>query len=387
MKIERLRYLHQQYLANKLSVEELDELKHSLSSVEFELLVEGKWNEIDASGHTIEKDHAERVYNFIINQPQAQTSLKLMPRWVAAACIAMIISIGGYFYYTTNFSQNTQLAYQNDVAPGQNGATLTLANGQKILINEATVGNIAEQSGVKISKTADGQLVYVISSEQSDEKSQSVGTNFNTLSTTRGQQTQVRLPDGTLVFLNAESSLRYPASFAKAATREVMLTGEGYFEVAKDKQHPFIVKTARQEVEVLGTQFNINSYSTEANVKTTLIEGSVKVAAMGKTKILKPNQQSVLASSGELFVNEADVMMAIAWKNNQFMFESESIQAVMRMVERWYDVKVEYVGEITTEKFGGGLSKFDKVSKVLKSLESTGKVHFRIEGKTIYVSK
>ncbi|SFH51185.1 FecR family protein [Pedobacter insulae] len=309
----------------------------------------------------------------------------LWKRIAVAASIVVCFGLGLYVYQATKEENKGQILYANDIAPGKNGATLTLANGQKILINDALAGNIADQSGVKISKTADGQIIYEIAASPSSPRNGAI--QYNTLSTTRGEQVQLRLPDGTLVFLNAESSLKYPTSFTKLDKRQVSLTGEGYFEVAKDKLHPFIVNTDKQEVEVLGTQFNINSYESEANVRTTLVEGSVKVSAYNKSTILKPNEQAILAADGNIKVTEADVQVAVAWKNNQFMFESENIQVVMRMVERWYNVEVEYVGAVSDEKFWGGVSKFDNVSKVLKSLEETGKVHFRVEGKKIYVSK
>jgi transmembrane sensor len=327
----------------------------------------------------------KRILHTINSEPtiiQLPSRKSIWPRIAVAASILLIASLGLYFYSSKYANDDPhQTAYQNDIAPGKNGATLTLANGQKILINDALAGNIATQSGVKISKTADGRIIYEITNDNSGK------IGFNTLSTTRGEQSQVRLPDGTLVFLNAESSLKYPTSFVKLDKRQVFLLGEGYFEVAKDKLHPFIVKTNRQDVEVLGTHFNINAYDNEVNVKTTLLEGSIKVSANSSHKFLKPNEQSTLQQNGNIIINEADAQTFIAWKNNQFVFDSENIQAVMRMIERWYNVDVEYVGEITDEKFWGGVSRFDNVSKVLKSLESTGKVHFKIEGKKIYVSK
>ncbi len=324
----------------------------------------------------------DRVANRLdkLNQPKKIT---LWSRWTAAAAV-ILITVGLSYYYVETIKQpNLKAEYGVDIVPGKNGATLTLANGKKILINDALSGNIAEQSGVKISKTEDGTIVYEISGEHE----QSGSTGYNTLTTTRGEQSKVRLPDGSFVFLNAASSLTYPASFAKLKQRKVALTGEGYFEVAKDKAHPFIVKSGNQEVEVLGTHFNINSYADEASQKTTLIEGSVKVSTGTLSKILIPGQQAALSRDGKMATATVDTETVIAWKNNQFLFDGENIQTLMRMVSRWYNVDIEYVGEVTNERFLGGVSKFDHVSKVLKSLESTGKVHFKIEGKKIYVYK
>ena len=174
-----------------------------------------------------------------------------------AASITIALMIGGYSYYQSQIlNPKSQIAYQNDVAPGKNGATLTLADGRKILINDAVAGNLATQNGVSIIKDKTGQLTYVISNGQSEERSGATSTGFNTLTTTRGEQTKVRLPDGTLVFLNSASSLKYPTSFA--GERRVELTGEAYFEVAHDKEKPFRVISNGQEVKVLGTHFNIN---------------------------------------------------------------------------------------------------------------------------------
>lgn len=376
--------LHRDKLASPEEQEEFDKL---LSHQENEEVLKSHFDEIwgklsEPLYSSLELSNSEKILSDIIGSPQKlPRKVKLWPKWAAVASIAIIIFTGGYFYFQTSSKNFRPNEIVNDIAPGKNGATLTLANGQKILINDALAGNIATQSGVSISKNASGQIIYEITDNGSNN------SEYNTLSTTRGQQTQVRLPDGTLVFLNAESSLKYPTSFKISTKRQVSLTGEGYFEVAKDKTHPFIVQTSKQEVEVLGTHFNINTYSTESNVRTTLLEGSVKISSSNISKILKPNEQAVLTGDGNIKVSEADAAVAVAWKNNQFMFDSENIQTVMRMVERWYDVEVEYVGDITDEKFWGGVSRFDNVSKVLKSLESTGKVHFKIEGRKIYVSK
>lgn len=309
-------------------------------------------------------------------------SVKLWPRIAAAVVILITVGLGITLYFY-GLKQQTEIksAYVNDIAPGRVGATLTLANGKKIRLADAANGELAIEAGIGVTKTADGQLVYQIK-ESSNEKGR-----INTLSTAKGETYMLILPDKSKVWLNAASTLTYANNLIEHGIRRVKLEGEGYFEVAKDKAHPFIVKTSKQEVEVLGTHFNINTYSSESNVRTTLLEGSVKISSSNKSKILKPNEQAVLTGDGNIKISEADAAVAVAWKNNQFMFDSENIQTVMRMVERWYDVDVEYVGDITDEKFWGGVSRFDNVSKVLLSLESTGKVHFKIEGRKIYVSK
>ncbi|MNL26796.1 fec operon regulator FecR [compost metagenome] len=194
------------------------------------------------------------------------------------------------------------------------------------------------------------------------------------------------LSDGSKVWLNAASSLSFSTTLNEQGKRRVKLEGEGYFEVAKDKMHPFVVESEGQEVEVLGTHFNISAYKGEALMKTTLIEGSVKVLAQGQQKILVPGSEAV-RSGNDILVRNVDAALAIAWKNDKFVFENERIQTVMKMVERWYNVQVVYEGEMPEDVFGGSVSRFDNVSQVLKILESTGRIHFKVEGRKIYVSK
>jgi ferric-dicitrate binding protein FerR (iron transport regulator) len=279
-----------------------------------------------------------------------------------------------------------EVAPKDDIVPGGNKAVLTLANGKKINLTDVNIGTLAEQSNVQITKIADGQLVYNVLSDQKvidDQMNQN-----NTIETPRGGRYQMRLPDGTNVWLNSASRLTFPSSFSSLSKRKVELSGEAYFEVAKDKSRPFVVKTILQEVEVLGTHFNISSYEDESSVKTTLIEGSVKIVAKnGSDKILKPGQQSVLTADNITVENISEGQQALAWKNDQFVFESNDIQYVMRMISRWYNVEVEYVGTIPENRFGGAISKFENISEVLKSLESTGRVKFKIEGRRILVYK
>lgn len=308
--------------------------------------------------------------------------------WTISAAAAIIICIGvGLYYFPEERISNpiVKRVTENEIIPGGNKAVLTLANGEKISLTDADNGTLAEQAGIKIVKTTDGQLVFTILSDKLQnpyDKNQ-----YNTIETPNGGRYQVRLPDGSNVWLNAASKLTFPSSFISHKSRMVELNGEAYFEIAKDKEHPFIVKTYNQLVEVFGTKFNINSYVDEHDVKTTLLEGSIKVTEnKGIDKILKPGQQSTLTSSG-LKVENVDIDLAVAWKNNQFVFESDDIQYIMRMIARWYNVEVEYVGVIPKNKFGGAVSRFENVSEVLKSLESTGRVKFKIEGRRILVSK
>lgn len=323
-------------------------------------------------------------------------------KWIAvAASLILLFSVGFYIYHATYHSHEAQMARlrAHDIKPGGNKAMLTLADGTQIALNDQANGEIAKQAGASIIKTADGQLIYTVKDKPAGEVSS------NTISTPRGGQYQVNLPDGTKVWLNAMSSLTFPTVFT-GNRRLLRLKGEGYFEVAKletkegetgkDKARgmPFMVVTDKQTVLVSGTHFNINSYADEERTTTTLLEGSVHVASlenrqspkfMIKAVTLKPNQQAEF-SNGQLKVRQANVEEAVAWKNGRFKFSNENIESLMRKVARWYDVDIEYKGKISKEGFGGQVSRSRNVSEVLEVLQLTRLVHFEIEGRRIIVS-
>lgn len=310
------------------------------------------------------------------------------PRVAAAAAILAVLSFGGYFLIRNTKQNALVVSAKNDIAPGKNSATLTLANGKQIVLNNAVNGQLASESGITISKSAQGELIY--KADPAKENAVNAG-QLNTLETFKGEQYQVILPDGSHVWLNAASVLKYPVAFSRKE-RLVELTGEGYFEVAHQKSRPFRVKTAQQIVEVLGTHFNINAYQDEPVSRATLLEGSVRVTTPALERsaagslMLKPGEQSVLVGN-QVNIVEANMEETIAWKNGYFMFESEKITSVMRKIARWYNVEVVYEGEVSSDQFGGTVSRFEKVSQVLKKLELTDKVHFKIEGRRVIVTK
>lgn len=317
-----------------------------------------------------------------IDAGHGQKSTQVWPRIAIgiAAAIALIV-LGVYFFsYTKNTGNDDYSATAQDVAPGKVGATLTLANGKKIRLSDAENGQIAKEAGIGVFKTADGHLIYKIEDGAGDPN------KMNTLTTEKGETYRLILSDKSMVWMNAASSLTYSTGLNEHGLRKVKLDGEAYFQIAEDKEHPFIVETRQQEVEVLGTHFNINAYANEEEVTTTLLQGSVKISGRSGSKILTPGSQSSV-NQHSISVEEVDTERAIAWKNNKFLFENDNIQYIMRMIERWYNVEVVYVGEMPTEKFGGGVSRFDNVSQVLRILESTGGVHFKIHGRKILVSK
>lgn len=307
-------------------------------------------------------------------------SVKLWPRIVAVAALLAIV-VSATFWALKDSATHPQ--YANDVKPGKTGATLTLANGKKIRIADMKVGQVAVESGVRISKTVDGVITYEVVADQSSSAGQ-----MNSLETSVGEQAQVKLPDGTLVYLNAASYLKYPSSFAKAPKRNVEFFGEGFFEVNKDSAHPFIVKTADQEVEVLGTQFNINSYAYHPDIKTTLIEGSINISNGEKiSKILKPGQQASLSSAG-ISVEEVETEYVIAWRKGYFMFNNETLEEIMSKLSIWYKIKPIYNdSELKKKVFFGSMSRFENISKVLSVIERTGTARFEIRGNQVIISK
>jgi len=295
----------------------------------------------------------------------------------SAAAIAAI-TLGIWFYLhdhtTRHQAARNQEMVRNGIRPGHNTATLSLANGTIIELD------------------TNKSIVTVSDSVKT--------TTMLTASTPRGGTYQVVLPDGTRVWLNADSKISFPSRFS-GKTRQIQLSGEAYLEVAKDKTRPFVVKTDKQQIEVLGTHFNVNAYPEEAATKTTLLEGRVKVSQQvsqnhfrspsrnektSSSVELKPGQQSVVSESPNILIKNIDPEQAIAWKNQLFMFESENIQTIMRMIGRWYNVDIVYTGPIKSGTFSGGVSRFDNLSEVLQSLESTGKVHFKLEGRRITVT-
>lgn len=267
--------------------------------------------------------------------------------------------------------------FKNDVSPGGDKATLTLADGSTLVLDDAQNGILTQQGNAKVIKL-DGKLSYAPANKNSKE------IVYNIISTPKGGQYQLELPDRSLVWLNATSSIRFPTSFVEKE-RRVEITGEAYFEVAKNRDKPFIVTINNSEVQVLGTYFNINAYIDEDDVKTTLLEGSVKFVNGANANILKPGQQSQLTKNGTVkVVSDVDVDKVVAWKNGLFDFDNAGIETIMRQLSRWYNVEIDYNGK-PDDLFIAEMRRNIKLSDALKALELTGKVRFEIEGKKIIV--
>lgn len=309
--------------------------------------------------------------------------VKLLYRtWWAAALITgvLLVAGGAYFLFRPSTRPTPTLPlvqrYKNDVAPGGNKAMLTLADGSQIALDEARNDTLGQQGNASIVKLQNGQVAYRVSSNNSP-------VSWNTLTTPRGGQYQLTLPDGTVVWLNAASSLHFPTSF-QDNNRSVELTGEGYFEVANQPGKPFKVKVNNTTVAVLGTHFNIMAYAGEKAMAVSLLEGAVNVSHEGTVKKLLPGQQALIGSDNNIAVSNAEVQDAVAWKNGFFIFDKVDIVTVMRQLERWYDIEVVYEGSPPAMKFGGGMQRSLPLSGALKILEKNG-VLFKIEGKKITV--
>lgn len=314
---------------------------------------------------------------------------------LAAACVIGVLLFATYLTVNNNTSEDklvqtdiNKKIYQDDVKPGGDKAILTLADGTTILLDTTQNGILTQQGATKV-MVANGKLDYKASNQSTDE------VFFNTISTPRGGQYQVKLPDGSKVWLNAASSLRFPTEFSDKE-RIVEITGEVYFEVAKVKMKgqqvnvPFIVKINTSagdggQVEVFGTDFNINSYQDELTIKATLFEGSVKYVHGGNKSLLKPGQQSQLAKNGQLsVVSGVDLDKVVAWKNGLFNFDGMDFETLAKQLSRWYDVDVVYNRKVD-DLFYAEIPRNTKLSDVLKALELTGKVKFKINGKQIIV--
>lgn len=337
-----------------------------------------KWNvdkPLNLAADELEQDlltNRQRVLSVV---PAVQrTTTKLWAGIAAVAAVLIILGIGLYFFDSSykERSKAENRLFASDIAPGKNKATLTFDDGKKIMLNGAKNGVIINNEKLTYE---DGTTL-----ESSMPRIKTI-----TAATPRGGTYQVTLPDGSKVWLNAASTLKFPSTFKGSARRSIVLDGEAYFEITKDQQHPFIVSSKGQEIEVLGTHFNVNAYADEPSIETALLEGSVKITTGTSVVVIKPGQQTSVKDN-KVNVEEVNVNAVADWKNGKFRFKNEPLTSILRKVSRWYDVEIEYkqpLKDIPT--FSGSVSRFDNVSAVLKMLEETSDIKFSIEGKTITV--
>lgn len=312
-------------------------------------------------------------------------------RWLQVAALFLAVLFAGLFFLKKEKQggQSTPVVAkvkQKAILPGGNKAYLTLANGSRITLDDAKNGDLATKAGVRVSKTGNGMLVYHFNKAAGDGAINTI-PEFNTITTPRGGQYQVVLEDGTKVWLNAASSIKFPQAFT-GNDRQVELTGEAYFEVAKNKVKPFIVQANGTQVQVLGTHFNINAYSDNANITTTLLEGSVRMAIGNSVVTLVPGQKGTATKTDmPIQVSKADLEEIMAWKNGFFVFRDENIVNIMKQVSRWYDVDVEYQGDVQNNEFGGTISKYKNITELLNIMQLTRSIHYKVEGRRVIIMK
>jgi len=370
----------------------IDKYLEGTASAAEKALLEGYYRRLETTASTQLSAGEETVLKEVMFQKirsgmqSRRTSLhrKIYFRLAAAAAILLLLVSGYWFFGIGERSNKPQSDIVNlaskDIQPGRNAAILTLANGKQVLL-DSTTGIIGKQAGTSVINL-NGLLTY-----KANDKSDKV--IYNTIATARGNQYQLLLADSSKIWLNSASSLRFPTSFTGSVREVKLLSGEAYFEVARNPLKPFHVRTSDLMVEVLGTHFNVNAYSEEGPVKTTLIEGSVKLSMVNSspdlqhTSMLLPGQQAVW-NENKFLISQPDMAQVVAWKNGQFEFDNTDLATIMRQISRWYDIDVSYKEKPSNEKFGGSISKNLPLSNVLKLLEGTG-ISFKLEGKKLIV--
>jgi hypothetical protein len=389
----RLKYLFNRFIDKTATTEEREEFFAFIDNDGYENEINGLLQEYWLNAPEDRELSSEKA-NAILKNILAETlksdpePRSLTKKWMysIAASVIFVLFFGGYQLLIkdkavpTAVVKNQSVEQTKDFLPGGNKAVLTLGDGRTIVLDDSAEGILASEGSISVRKTRDGQLIYSIN-KNVDAKQ----VSFNTISTPRGGQYQVILPDGSKVWLNSASSLRFPTLFA-GKERKVEMQGEAYFEIAKDASKPFIVAARATEVKVYGTHFNVMAYEDEEAQQTTLLEGSVKVSSGSKSNMLVPGEQAVISkNSGIRVTDKVNLSEVVAWKNGYFEFKDANIEVIMRQISRWYDVKVKYQGDIPAEQFTGKISRKVNASELLKMLEYAG-VKFKTDNQTIIVS-
>lgn len=387
----RLNYLLDKQAAATITMEEQEELYRFLAAKENEPAVKGvidDWFKSTGDEMELNEAKANEIVQIILGEGRIDTKVVRIPRrqgwyWIAAACLVLLV--GGLWFVVERKSQVTsdklQVAKVNDVpAPKDSRAVITLADGRTVLVDSINSGTLAIQEHITVEKAADGRIVY--------QPTNGIATKvvYNILTNPRGSKViHMQFTDGSHVWLNAGSSVKYPVAFI-GNERKVKITGEAYFEVAHDPSHPFVVSKGETSVTVLGTHFNVNAYDDEDELKVTLLEGSVKVSAQGQSKTIKPGEQAVVGIRNlKLGIRKnVDVEEVMAWKTGKFQFNKATLPEIMRQVARWYDVDVQYNSAMPKGYFHGDIDRNVPASQMLKILAASG-VNFKIEDKTITI--
>ncbi|MBO9631534.1 MAG: FecR domain-containing protein [Chitinophagaceae bacterium] len=376
MTTSRIEYLVQQSLSGKASPDEWKEFQELAmkqeQTPELERALEASWQQFQPS-EMVPEGQLNDIYAELIGRKAEEPPVRILHwrRWAWAAASILLISAACVYYFNRS-KPEVQIANNSPVPlPGKDGAILTLGDGSSIVLDSLNNGVVSTQNGTEI-RLDNRQLIY------QGGPNQSFDVTYNTLSTPRGRQFSITLPDGTRAWLNAASSLRFPTHFT-GPERQVQVTGEAYLEVAQDQKSPFIVQANGISVKVLGTSFNINAYADEAGIGTTLVEGRVQITKGMETKTLKPGQQLLIDyKNGSATIQKVDIDQVIAWKNGYFNFEGVGIQTLMRQLERWYDIEVVYPQGIPSIEFVGKMSRNIPLPDLLEGLKGAG-VNFRIE--------
>ncbi|SMC52520.1 FecR family protein [Pedobacter africanus] len=392
MNFSRLEYLLNQYALNQCSKKELLELMSLIgqneSTEDLKLSLRNLWNGLNDQDEVPPIDQ-EKIYAQIMASqdfPKSKKNRLWQPLAAAVAAVVLLCIAFYSFNGSQALDQFTALAkpVKYHIKPGTNKATLRLANGSTINLNNSAEPSLTNYGNIQIKKNSHGQIIYQVIADSTDAR---LASSYNVFTTPKGGQYEIILADGSKVFLNANSSLTFPTVFS-ATQRNVVLKGEAYFEIAKNKKKPFKVSANGTEIKVLGTHFNVMAYEDEPLLKTTLFEGSVQVNTNTATKTIKPGQQAVTyKNQSAIDINESKPDEDLAWKNGYFLFQDEGIESVMRKIARWYDVEVVYKESIPGGEFGGKISRYENILDVLKPLELTGSVHFKLEGRRIIVTQ
>ena len=387
---ERLQYLFDRYCSGICSPEERKELSILCLLPEnqkaIEKLLESTWDKTPLGSDTPDTKGNLMLESILHPNEEVLPVRKInFVRWMAAASIIIIGSLASYFFLANSrkeIPKEVNAVTASDIkSPENNKATITLANGTVLHLDSAVNGQLAMQGDVKLVKLANGQIAYETSG--SNEIS---NPPYNILSNPRGSKIiDMELADGSHVWLNTGSSIKYPVAFT-GKERKVFITGEAYFEIAHNSAMPFKVANDKMEVTVLGTKFNVNAYDDETDVKVTLVQGAVKVKNTTTTQRLLPGEQARITTNDIHITNDIDLDEVMAWRSGKFIFgEKANIETVMHQVARWYDVEIEYQGKITSH-FGGTISRQSNISELIKVLEATGHLRCRIEGKKLIIS-
>lgn len=400
MSNEELKILLEKYLSDQITPEELQRLQvlvekdhngHTLEDMIAAILAEERYtatsgvNLQQAFGKVMQeaaqREAAEKERSIRHISGRHTSAYSRIFYQLAAAAILLAVLGTGFFWLHRSTPATMPAKVSAAMIPGGNKAVLTLADGSTIVLDSARDGALGNQGGTRIIKLDSGRLAYAANNTAGASSS----LQYNTISTPRGGQYQIVLPDGSQVWLNAASSLKFPVAFT-GKDRTVNLTGEAYFEVAKNASQPFIVQTSGMQVKVLGTHFNVMAYPDEAHVKTTLVEGTVSVSQGRASSLMQPGQQASIDETGAAFnITRPDLEDVMAWKEGEFRFRKTDIRMIMRQIARWYNVDIEYKGDLSGINLYGSMTRKENAAQLLELLEQTGRVQFSTNGNRITV--